>query len=205
MKPYVIPDLAAALDQSAKDALARLNCHQVGTIQSFDATTNTATVSLEYSLSVNGVVQNSPVLVDVPVFILGGGNRVFTFPIRRGDSCLVLFNDRDMDNWHHTGSGGVPSSNRMHDLSDGLALVGFRSQANPVIGYSTTDVEMRNGVSRVAVGEKLLLQNASTDLKAVLQSIVTALTALNSVKTGGDASATISVVTQQINLLLKSS
>lgn len=202
--PIVTPDLAAFLDMRLKDALLNTNCHLLGTVESFDAATQTATVSINQKLSLAGQLKDFPVLVDVPVFILGGGDRVFTFPVRSGDTCLVLFNDRDIDNWFSTGNVTTPNSQRLHDLSDGLALVGFRSLANPVDNYSADDVEVRNGVSKIAVGELLLLANAATDLKAVLTSLTAAMTSLDSVKMGGTAAAAIALANAQIAALLKS-
>ena len=200
----VIPDLPLAFDQKARDIMGSLNCHQLGIVQSFNPAKQTVVVQLCYKLVLNGKTQPAPVLVDVPIFVLGGGDRVVKVPIHPGDSCLVLFNDRDMDNWFTTGTAAVPASDRLHDLSDGLALVGFRSMANPVPAYSVLDTEVRNGPSRISVGEQLLLKNAATDLKMLLQMVVAALSQLNSVKSGGDATAAITIVTEQINLLLKS-
>ncbi len=203
--PVAAPDLSTLFDMRLRDALQSTNCHLLGTVESFEAATQTATVSINQKLSLAGVLKDYPPLVKVPVFILGGGDRVFTFPVRQGDTCLVLFNDRDFDNWFETGNITTPNSTRLHDLSDGLALVGFRSLANPVDNYSTQDVEMRNGESKIAVGELLLLANAATDLKLVMQSVLTALTTLDSVKSGGSAAAAIALATTQVNTLLKSS
>lgn len=203
--PVVEPDLLTLMELKIRDTLTSLNCHQVGTIQSFDAAKQTATVNLNVKLLVAGSVKEYPLLVDVPVFVLGGGDRVVTVPIRKGDTCLVLFNDRDMDNWFATGAPAIPSSRRLHDLSDGLALVGFRSVANPVANYSTQDIEVRNGQSKIAVGELLLLKNTVTDLLTVMNAVVTALNSLNGVKLGGDASAAIILAQTQIQSLLKSS
>lgn len=202
--PVVEPDLLTLMELKIQDTLRSLNCHQVGTIQSFNAAKQTATVSLNIKLTVAGSVKEYPLLVDVPVFVLGGGDRVVTIPIRKGDTCLILFNDRDMDNWFATGAPAIPSSGRLHDLSDGLALVGFRSAANPVANYSSQDAEVRNGQSKIAVGDLLLLKNSVTDLLTVMNAVVTALNALNA-KTGPDASAAITLAQTQIQSLLKSS
>jgi hypothetical protein len=201
--PVAAPDLTTLFDMRLRDALQNTNCHLLGTIESFDAAKQTATVSINQKLNFAGVLKDYPPLVEVPVFILGGGNRVFTFPVRQGDTCLVLFNDRDIDNWFTTGNITTPNSTRLHDLSDGLALVGFRSLANPVDNYSTTDVEVRNGESKIAVGELLLLANAATDLKTLMLAVITALTTLDSVKTGGSAAAAIALANTQVQTLLK--
>lgn len=203
--PQVIPDLNAAIDLKLKILLQTLNCHKVGEVQSFNSQLQTATVKIMHQINVAGILAEYPLLVDVPVFILGGGDRVVTLPVRQGDTCLVLFHDRDFDKWYATGASVEPNTARLHDLADGLCLVGFRSMANPVTAYSTTDVEVRNGSNRLAVGDQFLMKNSSTDLKFVLDRIIDCLNVLNSVKIGGNATAHIAVATTQINLLLKSS
>jgi hypothetical protein len=97
-----------------------------------------------------------PVLTDVPVFILSGGGFAVTFPVAAGDTCLVCFNDRDLDSWFQSNSAVPPNSARMHSLSDGLALVGFRSLANPVTTFSTTEAALRNSAGNA----KLAVTNA---------------------------------------------
>jgi len=200
--PKLTPDLPTLLDMKLRDMLASLNCNKVGTIESFDTTKQTATVKINIKLQVGSTVKDFPLLADVPVFVLGGGDRVFTFPVRKGDTCLVLFSDRDIDNWFTTGGAELPSSPRLHDLSDGMALVGFRSLANPVDSYSSTDCQARNGQSVLSIGEKISLKNANTDLLSAMNAILTALTALDG-KSGPSAAGQIANAQTLIQQLLK--
>jgi len=198
--PIQTPDLTVLLGMYKEQIFATLNCHQVGKIQSFNETNQTATISL----SVSGVVYNKtqvtngglqqtpnivtyPVLVDCPVFVLSGGGGLVTMPIAAGDSCLVLFNDRDLDNWFTTGATAVPNSPRKHDLSDGMALVGFRSLAASIASYSTTDIELRNAGGKIQVASKIGISNASSSLKTGLDQLCTALTSW--IALGGGASS----------------
>lgn len=216
------PDLRALLQGLKTEIFAGLNCHQVGQIESFDAASQTATVSLlvqrvvfnlEQSLGaglqLTPRIVNYPILVDIPVFVLSGGGAVITCPVAAGDSCLVLFNDRDLDNWFATGAPAQPNTARMHSIADGLALVGFRSKRNPVGAYSTTDAEIRNVPlgGRVSVGAKIAIANNSTDLKTALDALMTAL--LGWVDTHGDTPnpatiAALNAAKAQIDALLKS-
>jgi hypothetical protein len=68
-----------------------------------------------------------PLLLDCPVLWQGGGGMTATFPIEKDDECLVIIASRCIDQWYE--KGGVQDSPelRMHDLSDGFALVGLRS------------------------------------------------------------------------------
>jgi hypothetical protein len=83
-----------------------------------------------------------PVLADCPVMFLGGGVSSLRLPVAKGDPCLVLFNDRDLDNWFTSGNQVMPNSGRSHSLSDGLVIVGFRNKANVLKNFSPDNAEL---------------------------------------------------------------
>ena len=49
-------------------------------------------------------------------------------PPKVGDECILLFNDREMESWWINGSANQRAYNRMHDLTDCIAICGLRSQ-----------------------------------------------------------------------------
>jgi hypothetical protein len=150
--PPTKPDLRVLLDSTEQRTMAQTNCHQVGQIVSFDATKQTVSVQLQVlAVLADGSQVPYPLLTDCPVFVYSGGAAFITMPIAAGDPCLVLFNDRDLDNWFTTGNVVAPNSPRTHSLSDGLVLVGFRNLSNVIAGYSTTDVVIGIGTGKVAV------------------------------------------------------
>lgn len=71
-----------------------------------------------------------PLLIDCPLFFPSGSNCLFTFPVAKGDECLIVFASRCIDSWW--AEGGIQNQHqlRMHDLSDGFVFVGFRSLKN---------------------------------------------------------------------------
>jgi hypothetical protein len=84
-------------------------------------------------------------LVDVPVCFPHGGGYLITFPIKAGDECLVVFSSRCIDGWWQSGQIAPQTDRRMHDLSDGFAIVGPYSQVRkPAVGASTTALEVRS-------------------------------------------------------------
>jgi hypothetical protein len=85
-----------------------------------------------------------PLLPDVPFFVYSGGGYCLTLPIAPGDDCLVVFGDNCMDAWWQSGGIQNQVERRRHDLSDGFAIVGFRSQPDVVSGYSSSTAQMRN-------------------------------------------------------------
>lgn len=175
--PLNPPDLTALLTGWKNNIFATLNCHQPGTISSFNAAKQTAEVNVTFQRVVYNKPQDGPalqtapqiytipLLVDVPVMILSGGNACLTMPIVAGDPCLLCFSDRDIDTWFSTNTSAPPPSSRMHNLSDAFAIVGFRNLANPVADYSAAAAELRNGEIKVSVEPTLVnVHTASADL-----------------------------------------
>ncbi len=115
-----------------------------GIIASFDPDTQTASVqpAIKRIFTEKGPV-NLPVCVDVPVAFPGGGDFFLTFPVKAGDECILLFSERAIDNWHASGGTQTPAEYRMHDLSDGIAIVGLNSQPHKLAALQTTGAELR--------------------------------------------------------------
>ena len=180
---YTLADL---IKMVKRDVMLSLNCHAIGTIQSFDSSNQTVTVSINYKKtffqkSSDGVnfipiLKDYPLLVDVPAVVIGGGNAFLTMPIAQGDECLVLFNDRDLSSWFQSGQNGPVPTSRLHSFSDALALVGVRSAPNAIENYDEERAVLRNGDAKIAVDEELIeISNADQNLSTILQSLLTQL------------------------------
>ena len=197
------PDMRLVMDTWMNNSALKLNCHRIGTIISFDPSKQTASIQIAALAVFGDKTVPYPVLTQCPVFVLSGGGGCLTMPVSPGDSCLVLFNDRDIDNWYESGAVTAPNTARTHDLSDGLAIVGFRHQANPIPDYSE-EVQMRHGSTRIGLEYNGLIgiQNSITSLKAAMDAITTALVALNA-KTGPTALPEIIIAKALILSLLK--
>lgn len=87
---------------------------------------------------------NLPLLVDVPIVWPRAGGFALTFPITAGDEVLVVFASRCIDSWWQSGGIGAPAEARMHDLSDGFAVLAPTSQPKKLSGVSSTNVQLRD-------------------------------------------------------------
>lgn len=94
---------------------------------------------------------NMPLLVDVPIVFQGGGGYTITMPIAKGDECLIVFADRCIDAWWQSGGVQAPMEARMHDLSDGFAFIGPRSQPKVVPDISPSNIQIRSDDGTVFV------------------------------------------------------
>lgn len=120
-----------------------------GIIQSFDAKASTCEVQPSIKVPVRQidgsiVSVTMPLLVDCPVQFPSGGNCTLTFPIKPGDECLVVFASRCIDAWWQSGGVQEQAELRMHDLSDGFALLGFRSKPRALSAVSTSTTQLRS-------------------------------------------------------------
>lgn len=88
---------------------------------------------------VDGESIEFPEFVDVPVISLQGGGKSLSFPIAEGDYCLLFIAERCFDNWWVGGDFQSPLEMRMHDYSDGFALVGI----NPLSGAIPITKDMK--------------------------------------------------------------
>lgn len=89
---------------------------------------------------------NLPLLVDVPIMYPRAGGFALTFPIAAGDEVLVVFASRCIDSWWQNGGVGAQAEVRMHDLSDGFALLAPTSQPKVLPAVSAQNVQLRDEV-----------------------------------------------------------
>lgn len=179
--------------------LDNLNKVKVGIVESFDATKRTAKIELAFKRPQNdGSILPYPVLVDCPVFFLQGGGKGFSAPIASGDECIVLFSDQALDTWFEEGGSEPPASTRVHDLSDGIALVGLNSLANPSqYALATGEVGFSDGDAKVAANNGLVtVKNQTQSLLTILNLLTTYLTALNAALAAMTTSSISSGTTQ---------
>ena len=123
-------------------------------VQSVDLTAMT----LVATPAIKGVATNSsgqqsyqimPQLVDVPICFPSAGGFSLTLPIAKGDEVLIVISSRCMDAWWQSGGIQQPIELRMHDLSDGFAIPGPRSQPRVVTGISSANARLVNDTGTV--------------------------------------------------------
>ena len=163
---YAEPTLASLLGVFKDSLMMNFNCHQVGEIVSFDPDTQTAEVQIKMLKVQNGELKDYAVLIDCPCIVLSGGKGRLTFPIEPGDSCLVLFNDRDIDNWYAGGQKMQPRTERMHSYSDAIALVGIRNLQNKITDYLADGTELKYGSSTIKLQDnKVTVTNGTSTVE----------------------------------------
>ena len=115
--------LQEALDSLKRDILSSMHVAIPGNIVFYDDAAGTATIQPALRRRTpSGEILTAPPLLDVPVFRPSSD-----FAISAGDPCLLLFMDFCIDGWLESNQPVIPPSARLHDLSDAVALVLYRS------------------------------------------------------------------------------
>lgn len=168
-------------------------------------------MTCEAQPAIQGVIENEdgstqnvnlPLLADVPIVFPSAGGFLVTMPMAKGDEVLVVFSSRCIDAWWQSGGINLPMEARMHDLSDGFAIPGPRSQPNVPSGdISSTDLQIRNDAGTtylsIKANGKIGFKNATTDLKGILtdlESLLNAFMGTLSGFAGGGAPATQAMI-----------
>ena len=131
-------DLTKVIDSALSFALA--NLHTITVCKVMEVGAKTISCQPVINRVDEGESKPLPTFTEVPPIFLG--NR--SDPIAAGDYCLMLFSERCYDSWFYGDDFVSPLELRMHDYSDGFALVGIRNneQAINIPDVSTQDGDM---------------------------------------------------------------
>lgn len=155
------PDLNLWLRFAMANFAASINCISLGTVDYFDPDKQTVNIAINYLRIIKGGNPNLPnpatndqtsdiylpypILIRCPLIINQGGGATITMPIKKGDTGIVLFNDREIDTWITTGQTTYPHNLRTHDLSDGIFLSGINNLNNPIVSYDNVNLKISFG------------------------------------------------------------
>jgi len=174
--------LASNIKQGVESRLKDLHTSMPGIIESFDAETQLASIQpaiRRIFVTRDGDTEiltpsDLPILINVPIIFPRGGGFSLTFPVKKGDECLLNFCERSIDNWHETGKVKKPGARRFHSLSDATAFVGLSSIPNKIPNYDPDNVELKKDDGSVSIK---LLNNGNLeihsdgDIKATCENI----------------------------------
>lgn len=142
---------SADLDDAVRIALegwqAGIFTCDVGIIESSNGHTCTLTIATQQQVQARDGTKTwvtLPQLVDVPLAFPSGGGFALTFPVQLGDECIVFFAQRCLDAWWQSGGVQQQAELRVHDISDGIAFVGIRSNPRRIAGVSQSAAQLRS-------------------------------------------------------------
>ena len=164
--------MAQALEMYFGNFSEALNCIKIGKIENVYFTNQTVDVQVLHkrvNMNLNKrELKDYALLKQVPFIVLGGGHSNLTFPIAKGDNCLLLFCDYEIDRWWDTGESLPANFERRHDISDAFAIVGVHSMVDLLQGYSQYVKLKYSDSSYVEIGESVDIHNEQTNVSGKL-------------------------------------
>jgi len=113
------------------EALSNLHTATIAKVTAVQA--KTISVQPVINRVVDGKSITLPQFTKVPPLFMQGGGSYTAHPIAVGDYCLLILTERCFDRWYSGSDFQDPAEFRMHDYSDGIAIVGI----NPTAGALT--------------------------------------------------------------------
>lgn len=156
-------DITQTLKSATNNLALNFNCIRIGIVEEFYPNNLTIKVKIASKrvLSYNpdgtqNVRDYAPIFAKVCYC-----NPFETFPLKKGDEVVLLFNDRELETWFINGQANLQNHDRMHDLSDAIAIAGIRSLPK-MIQIMTDALHLFYGVSSIVLKEAETNINSTT-------------------------------------------
>lgn len=194
-------DFTDAMEIAQNAIMTRLNCHNIGKIIEFDASTQTCTVQIMALKQFYNDIINPAPITNVPLIMYGADNSFITLPNPVGSICLLFFLDRNIDAFMKTGEQYLPETTRTHDFTDCIAITTFSTLNNPIQNYDNNAISIiYNKIIEQVAYESIIKNYANSILMQSTDGTSTADVNLNIDNTGGVSNATLKAsVTNGVN------
>lgn len=150
-----------------------------GEIIAFDPVTQTASVNIAIQAQHHDTRVPVTTLPGVPVMFPGVMGFVITFPIKTFPCpCMLVFQQRSIDEWHTEGGVVDPLDNRSHDMSDAVCIPGLRHSKQAIADFNNENMELRSedGSTKVVIADgKIALTNGEAELVSIVSQLLGAL------------------------------
>lgn len=154
-------NLSYTLSQLQEKIFNNINCIKIGKIETFYKEDKTADISICFKKNIyinnKETKEDYSLLLKCPVL----GNHI-TYPIKKGEYCIVLFNDINLDSWFENSDNQVPYTNETHNIADGIAIVGLNNLINKINDYDLDNIHLRNN-TRIT-GDLLVEKNINVNI-----------------------------------------
>jgi len=165
------------------EALSNLHTATIAKVTAVQA--KTISVQPVINRVVDGKSIQLPQFTKVPPLFMQGGGSYTAHPIAIGDYCLLVLTERCFDRWSSGSDFQDPAEFRMHDYSDGIAIVGINPQAGaltiPSVIQQTGDTNQDGDYNRqgslVQIGDMTITGNLHVDGEITCTGKLTAATA----------------------------
>lgn len=177
--------------------LTTVNTSLIGVIDKFYPDTQTCDVtpiqptkkSVSNANTIEYIDVPARLIPDVPVQFPSGGGFTLTFPIKRGDECILIFNQRPIKEWVASNNGGIQEDAGIKNYSErnAIAIVGInapRTVENALPSINADEPELRTNDGSV----KLRITTGGIEIDGNLD-VGGDITATGNIEAQGDVKA----------------
>lgn len=169
------PDLIQTLENFKKNHLfADYHFHKIGIIDSVDFTKAICKITIAHQyLDKSRNIKSRPV-ISCPIKLNYTNSGGIKHPIKRGDYCIIAFNDVSIDEWFRNGAVNLPVSTRQHHIADAVAIPFIFASNSTLPPYTNDNTEVfYEDKSQIVLKDKITISNNSADIKTILDSLIT--------------------------------
>lgn len=134
-------ELVNAVKSAIESRVRNIHTAMPGRVESYDAGSQTASIVPMVIPTVPGADEDDgeaaaplPKLLSVPVIFPRAGDFAITFPVRKGDTVLLIFAERDIGRWRATGERERPIVSTPHGISGAIAIPGLYPSGDALSG-----------------------------------------------------------------------
>lgn len=151
---FMMQELVQQIEETARAAVDGIHTAVPGTIVSFDQARGTAAVRPAGKLSTaDGRKLDYPQLTDVPVVFPCCQAAGIAFPVLKGDSCLVVISEVELDGWR---SGAEAEGSLRFDLTSAVCIPGLMKSGGGIVSKAC-----QNGAVVVEAGGSEIMVSPS--------------------------------------------
>ncbi len=141
--------LSGILNDLSNKTSREIHCSLPAIIQKYDFKKQKASVKVNIKRVYQDSVIDMPIFSNVPVMFVSSGGASLTMPINKGDSCLLIFCDVDIQSWLLGGDNLKSPTMRSHSLNDAVAIVGLNQFTKSIKVENNTDVLLQYSNSKI--------------------------------------------------------
>jgi hypothetical protein len=135
--------LIELLNTFIANKVADINICLPAKIVSYEFKTRKAVVKPLLNVKYNDdQVLENPLIYNVPVVHPAAGGASITFPVKEGNTVLLIFSQKSLEEWLRNGQLVTPDDPRQNDLTDAIAIIGFKPFSEQVPAESADDFVM---------------------------------------------------------------
>ena len=157
-----VQEFVQEIQNTVQRGLRGIHTAMPGQIVSFDAAKGIATVKPAMKFKKpDGKTMDFPQVTGVPVVFPQGNAQgaIVAFPVKPGDSCLLVVAEQSLDYWQY---GQETSTDLAFDMTNAICIPGLFAQGNPVVA----DACAQNAVIVDVKGTRLTVKGGSVTISA---------------------------------------